>query len=167
MLESVSRLWPVRSLTHDHNLLPPVERWSSSLSARCHRVALMRVFFSWKVTLLSFCLPLTRSLVNSTVFVFKFSGRPQWAGTHCVSTRLCCATPWRLCARRRSVSPSVVSKTDSASDRKTTRCCSLWSGIRRDKAKRAVGGWGRGGGDNYYVYRYVDSVSLFGLVVRR
>ena len=25
MLESVSRLWPDRSLIHDHNLLPPVE----------------------------------------------------------------------------------------------------------------------------------------------
>ena len=30
----------------------------SSLSVRCPRAALMRVFFSWKVTLLSCCLPL-------------------------------------------------------------------------------------------------------------
>ena len=62
----------------------------SSLSVRCPRAALMRVFFSWKVTLLSCCLPLAPSLASSSAF--SFPGRPQWAGTHCGTIHLCCAT---------------------------------------------------------------------------
>ena len=35
------------------------------------------------------------------------------------------------------------------------------------KQRGGGGNGGGGGGYNYYVYRYVDSVSRFGLVVRR
>ena len=47
---TLSRLWPVRSLlttTCCHRS----RNWKSSLSLRCPRAALTRVFLSWKVTL--------------------------------------------------------------------------------------------------------------------
>ena len=68
------RSWPVRSLmttTCCHRS----RKWKSPLSMRCPRAALIRVFFSWKVALLSCCLPLAPSLASSSAF--SFPGRPQ------------------------------------------------------------------------------------------
>ena len=64
---ALSRLWPVRSFmttTCCHRS----RKWKSSLSEHCPRAALMRVFFSRKVTLLSCCPPLAPSLASSSAF---------------------------------------------------------------------------------------------------
>ena len=53
---ALSRLWPVRNLittTCWHRS----KKWRLSLSVISPRAALTRVFYSWKVTLLSCCLP--------------------------------------------------------------------------------------------------------------
>ena len=82
---ALSRLWSVRSLMTTaccHRL----RKWKSSISVRCPRAALMKVFFSWRVILLSCCLPLAPSLASLSAF--SFPGRPQWAGTHCRTIHL-------------------------------------------------------------------------------
>ena len=81
---ALSRLWPVRSLmttTCCHRS----RKWQSSISVHCPRAALMKVFFSRRVTS-SCCFPLAPSLASLSAF--SFPGRPQWAGTHCRTIHL-------------------------------------------------------------------------------
>ena len=85
----LSRLWPMLSLmttTCCHRS----KKWNSSLSVRCSRAALMTVFLSWKVTLLSCCLPLAPSLANSSAFSFPgdHSGLVPTAGVLVCAARL-------------------------------------------------------------------------------
>ena len=92
---ALSRLWRVRSHMTT-TCCYRSRKWKSSRSLHSPRAALMRVFFSWKVTLLPCYLPLAPGLASS--FAFSFPGIPEWAGTHCVASRLCCTTSWRLSA---------------------------------------------------------------------
>ena len=52
------------------------DQGSGSHPSQCIAPGLMRVFFSWKVSLLSCCLPLAPRLASSSAFLFP--GRPQW-----------------------------------------------------------------------------------------
>ena len=75
----LTQLWPERNLlttTCCHRS----RKWKSSLSVRWPRAALMKVFFSRKVTLSSSCHPFVPSLASSSAV--SLPGRPQWAGTH-------------------------------------------------------------------------------------
>ena len=108
----------------------------------------MRIVFSWKVTLLSCCLPLAPSVASSPLFhlLEDRSGLVPTAGLPC----LCCTTSWRLSVRWKSLYPAVASRTDTTvhqtgrqsvnipcleSDRggslhkSLNICCIVWSNI--------------------------------------
>ena len=78
---AVSLLWPVSSLLTTA-CCHRSRKCKSSLSLRCPRAALMRVFFSWKVTLLSCCL----TLAPGSFFHFLDS-------CHCMTILACAVRP--------------------------------------------------------------------------
>ena len=107
---TLNQLWPVHSLC---KLLPRSRKWKSSLTVRCPGAALMRVFASWKVTLLSYCLPLAASLVSSSAFPFL----EDYSGL--LPTACLCLRPHEgFCKMREFSSPDVAFSTDNVSDRK-------------------------------------------------
>ena len=67
---ALHRLWPRRNVM-TAACCHRSRKWNSPLPVRCPRAALMRVFFSWKVTLLSCCLPLAPGLGFRSLFLAR------------------------------------------------------------------------------------------------
>ena len=110
---TLSQLWPVRSLMST-TCCYWSRKWRSSLSARCRRASLMRVFFSWR-WLLSCCLPSTPSLVNLSAFS---KSRKTTVGCYLLQTYSPVAnspTLFSVCTSRSAISRLFLQMSHSSS----------------------------------------------------